>query len=624
MLFIGPLPGALLLNCGAFALAHHGNRSRPGLEWPNAGQAKQGAALLGGEGSKQSAMGVPEHKLPAEELLAFDGRPVGPLTVRRVEPLAAVSATEVLALAARADWPDSTCLAQALHNALQVQGAGGDSPQTAHRLSLQQADDTNQETHWHAIPYQGIDGRVGPFHVLIGTAEFLEDAGIPIPDSAREVLAAHAEADLISLLVGAFHANGQRPPRRSLIGAVAFGRDRSDTKESSDPGSARLETQTGHATAERIRHNANAVARSATNLRRHLPWIVIVMACSAMAGLWLSAVRVDPGYVAVVSRMGDVVSVLDSGLHIRPAWPLERVQRIAPGAERTVPIGRSAIDASETSERDAAAWGGLFLSGDLWLNEMDDRARQAAPGTATALSPGYPLLVQARLSYVVDDPYAWPSSHADADRLVSILGESALRQLVAGVAMTAVTGPQRGALAERAREILQQKLDALDYGLRVTRVLLDEVQPWSDDPAQESVGWLNDLAEVQVRRAAMLSEARTNAAWWLADARRRGAELLAEAVQDKQATIEAALTHHARVEANLTAYALDPDQTRRRLLVDLIAETPAPARRRLLDPAVRKTVSELIEQVMATRQQSGDPSPGTQPARDTADKESGQ
>jgi len=566
-------------------------------------------------------MDAPEPRPQAEELLAFDGRPLGPLTVRRVVPVASVSAEEVLALAARADWPANPALTEALRKAADGQEGRGQT-EVVTRLSRPPDETEHKATpQWHAIPYQGIDGCVGPFHVLIGTLEFLEDAGIPIPETARTVLVDHERAGWASLAIGAFHTNGRRPAHRSLIGVLAIGpqdrrADAPDRKKSSL--SQALASPLVVSQATRL---TRCVLRAVRGIRNHFRVIAVVVAGSAAAGLWLSSVRVETGQVALVTRFGRTVAVLGPGLYVRPAWMLETVRHIAPEVERTIAVGSNVIEIVPEEENGPAVFEQLFLSGDLWPTGTPSEADEAAPDGQTAISPGFPLAVTARVSYVIAAPRTYASVSPEADRLVGVASEAVLRQLVAGVPMTAAMGAQRGPLADRAAGIIQQKLDAWDTGLRVTRVLIDEVQPWPGNARGESAGWLGELADAQVRRSVLVSEARTKAVRCLADARQRGAELLAEASRDKQARIEVALAHEAQVKANLTAYALDPAQTRRRLLAELIAQTPAAARRRLLEPAVRRTVSELIEQAMGARHQSSTSSLDTQPAAETAKTE---
>jgi len=536
---------------------------------------------------------------PATALLAFNGHRHGPLKVRRIVPVAPVSEGEVLDLAAQADWRACPAVGEALADAIRER-AGRDprhDTQRAKRNISAASEDRTQAPAWHAIPYHGMDGRVGSFHVLIGTADFLEDAGIPIPESSRRLAREHGSAGWASLWIGAITSDTQPRTHRSLIGIVAIGP--AETRATTTGGESAALPLPHLAALKPTRLAAKLFPRFMRTVRPHMWWLVPLIGISAVAGAWLSTLRVRAGRVAVVTRLGHVTAVLGPGLHVRPAWLFEKVRHIEPHVERTIIIGPEPLRDADPDGKETFLFESLFWSGDLWPTEHEVATSPSAPETRTATSPGYPMQVRACVRYIICDPRAFVLNASEADEIVQTVSESILRQLVAGTPMLETAGPARGALANRAAVLIQQKLDAVGCGVEVTGVRLEQAAPSTAEGSDAASALLERLARARVVQAAQIAEARRKADTWTADARRRGAVAVATAVRRKQSVIKQAETLKAQVAANLTAFVMDPEQTRRRLLTELIAETPADPRRRLMDPAIRGTVSALIDQLTA-------------------------
>jgi len=461
-----------------------------------------------------------------------------------VVPIAPVEPKDVLELAGRVRWPGRPPIAQALAVALgRAEDTAGESPEG----------NANTPKRWHLVPYQGIDGRVDEFDVIVATPDFLEDAGIVIPASAREVLDEHQHRGWSSVLVGACrHSMKRQTARASLIGVLAF-------EASSVVSDSPL---------------AEPIVRSdqpkSFFLRRLLPglvrqrWLAAAACASAVAGLWFSWLSVSADELAVVQRFGRQVALLSPGLHIRPWWFCEKVIRLQPRVARVVSVGSA--DAFSEDDRDLPITE-LMLTGDVWPRIEPATQSASLPEASAVRSLSQLVQVRAAVQYGIADPGEFLFAVQEPDRIVQAAAEAVLRSIIAGRSMSVCLGEQRGLIAEQARLLLQERLDGLGCGIEVDAFILNDVRPFeAGHDLQESDVQLQEM-EIGLQTQAEGDRLR-------AEAHRRAMAIVAEAESDRDRRIQVARELLEQVQIHAAAYQLDPPATRVRLLIERIGRMP--------------------------------------------------
>lgn len=486
------------------------------------------------------------------------------LRIGRIIPVAPVGPQDVLILLGRVRWPGTPPIARAVAAALAERGL----PPTELTDGHSQGSDR-----WHLIPHQGVDGKVGEFDVLIGTADFLEDAGIPLPDAIRALLAEQEAQGCWPVLIGACRSGHKTGGlRRSLIGIVSI----EARSSGSDPGhagagSSRRPGSLPNGLPRSMRQSLwSRVTQSASRLATRRRLCVAALICvSAIAGVWLSSVTVRADELAVVQRFGRGVAVLNPGLHIRPWWPFETVTRIQPHAVRTVAVGATEpVEAAESWQMADE----VMVTGDVWPAEQ--AASQSAPSTkpdAYSRSVPHLLRVRARVQYGIADPHAFLFNIRDPDTLVASAAASVLRATIAARSAAVCLGPGRPIIADRTARILQDRLDGMASGIAVIAVLLDAVEGIEGAAPEPAGDMVFDWVSMGITSQA-------DGDRHIAAARVRSLKVLAAAEKDRDRRVRESHRLLDEVRATAPAYARDPDGTRRRLLIELANELPGGAR----------------------------------------------
>ena len=251
----------------------------------------------------------------------------------------------------------------------------------------------------------------------------------------------------------------------------------------------------------------------------------------AALALWLYAsfYTVRPEEKSVELFLGDFLAVGDPGLNFAP-WPFVTREVLAVTTERNIDIGtsRSGMDA------------GLMLTGDENIVDIDFQ-----------------------VVWNITDPQIYLFNLANPPQTIEATSESAMREIISQSELAPILNRDRGAIADRLRDLIQSTLDSYDSGVNIIRVNFDKADP--PEPVIASFRAVQD-AEQERDRVQNVADAYANQV--VAEARGQAAQILEQAEGYRARVVNEATGEASRFSAVLTEYQRAPEVTRKRLYLE--------------------------------------------------------
>jgi membrane protease subunit HflK len=251
--------------------------------------------------------------------------------------------------------------------------------------------------------------------------------------------------------------------------------------------------------------------------------------------LWGAAsfYTVRPEEQAVELFLGDYYRTTNPGLSFAP-WPVVTYEKLAVTREQNEDIG--------VGGRGSDA--GLMLTGDENIVDIDFQ-----------------------VVWNINDPAKFLFNLRDARMTIRAVSESAMREIIAQSQLAPILNRDRGVIASRLEELIQQTLDSYDSGVNIVRVNFDKA-----DPPQEVIDAFRDVQAAEQERDRLEKEADAYAARVLAEARGQAAQTLEEAEGYRARVVNEAEGEASRFSAVLTEYQKAPDVTRKRLYLEMMED----------------------------------------------------
>lgn len=294
------------------------------------------------------------------------------------------------------------------------------------------------------------------------------------------------------------------------------------------------------------------------------------MRLTAVAVLGLAYVStafsiIGPGEAGWVMRFGRVVrTVSEPGLIIHLPLPFDRVERLQTRAVRRVELGFF----RETDEDENALPWATAQSRDAddtpWVSMRRDFDAEAEMMTGEENI----LSIQYAVHFDIRDPYAYRYRLADPDGLVRSFASWVLRQAVAQRAASDILVVHRAALERECHTILQRELDAMDSGIRVIAVTLQDVH--AALPVHEA---FRDVASALEDKARRTRQAQGYRSETLALARAEAYALTQTAAGYQSEVVNRARGQGQAFVSRLDAYRAHPVLTRLRLYFETLETT---------------------------------------------------
>ncbi len=281
----------------------------------------------------------------------------------------------------------------------------------------------------------------------------------------------------------------------------------------------------------------------------------------ALVTLWLASgfYVVDEQEQAVILRFGAHARTVGPGLHWHAPRPFEQEKKV------NVTRMRSAPDKFDLLTQDE----------NVVSTELTVHFRVSSPAAFL----------------LVDDP----------DETVRQLSRAAMLELAGHTTMDAMLSKSRQTIADKARQMLQQRLDAYDAGLTVSDVDLQQVLP----PEQVKKDF-DDAVRADQDQKRLREDAQAYAADRLPKARGAAARETAEAASYRDRVIAIAEGESSRFTQLLGEYRKAPRVTRERLYLDMMSDVLGHTNKVLLDVDKGGPVIYLpLEQLLKNGQSAG-------------------
>ncbi len=253
----------------------------------------------------------------------------------------------------------------------------------------------------------------------------------------------------------------------------------------------------------------------------------------AAVGLWAFAsfYTVRPEEQSVELFLGKFSSIGQPGLNFAP-WPIVTANVVAVTPERTedIGVGRGGSDS------------GLMLTGDENIVDIDFQ-----------------------VVWNISDPTKYLFNLRDPELTINAVAEASMREIIAQSLLAPILNCDRGAIAERLKDLIQTTLDSYDSGLNVVRVNFDRA-----DPPREVIEAFKNVQSAEQQRDRLQKEADAYANTVLAGARGQAAQLLEEAEAYRAQVVNQAQGEASRFTSVLVEYQKAPEVTRKRLYLETL------------------------------------------------------
>lgn len=252
-------------------------------------------------------------------------------------------------------------------------------------------------------------------------------------------------------------------------------------------------------------------------------------------GAWLAAsfYTVKPEEQSVELMLGRYSATGGPGLNFAP-WPVVTREILPVTTERNIDIGVSR----------AGSDAGLMLTGDENIVDIDFQ-----------------------VVWNITDPQAYLFNLASPPQTIEAVAESAMREIISQSDLAPILNRDRGAIADRLRDLIQTTLDSYDSGVNIVRVNFDKA-----DPPEEVIAAFRAVQDAEQERDRLQNVADAYANQVVAGARGEAAQLLEQSEAYRSQVVNEAQGEASRFLAVLQEYEKAPEVTRKRLYLETMEQ----------------------------------------------------
>lgn len=267
----------------------------------------------------------------------------------------------------------------------------------------------------------------------------------------------------------------------------------------------------------------------------------IVLAVVVIIILVSSFFQVGPEEVGVITRFGQYVRKVESGLNFK--LPLiERVYKVPVERQQKEEFGFRTVSAGVQSQFTKAGTQdeSLMLTGDLNLADVE-------------------WVVQ----YRIDDPYNFLFKVRNPVNSLRDISEAAVRQIVGDRTVNEVLTVGRTEIANKVLEEIQKISTEYSLGVKIDQVVLQDVNP--PDPVKDA---FNAVNEAQQEKETMINQAKSEYNKVIPKAKGQAEETIQKAQGYATERVNNALGEASRFNALYKEYIKAPEVTKRRIYLE--------------------------------------------------------
>ncbi|MBL4802260.1 MAG: FtsH protease activity modulator HflK [Emcibacter sp.] len=255
---------------------------------------------------------------------------------------------------------------------------------------------------------------------------------------------------------------------------------------------------------------------------------LLIAAMFVVGYLYTAFYKVQPDEAAVVLRFGKWIETKDTGLHFHFP-PIDQVIIPKVTAVNKIDVG--------------------FGAG--------KKERQMLTGDENIVDVQYSIL------WKIKDPARFLFNLEQREQTIKSVSESAMREVVARMAIQQIMTSERLEIEIEVRSIMQSVLDSYEAGIEIRQIKMDTVSP----PSQVSAAF-NDVQKAEADRDKTINEAKKYQNKIVPTARGQAERMNQEAQAYKARAITKAEGESARFLSVYEQYKLAKDVTRRRLYLE--------------------------------------------------------
>ena len=242
---------------------------------------------------------------------------------------------------------------------------------------------------------------------------------------------------------------------------------------------------------------------------------------------------VKPEEQSVELMLGKYSSTGGPGLNFAP-WPIVTREILAVTTEQNIDIGTSRVGLDA----------GLMLTGDENIVDIDFQ-----------------------VVWNITDPQQYLFNLANPPQTIAAVSESAMREIISQSELAPILNRDRGAIADRLRDLIQLTLDSYESGVNIVRVNFDKA-----DPPEPVIAAFRSVQDAEQERDRLQNVADAYANQVVAGARGEAAQLLEQSEAYRSQVVNEAQGEASRFTAVLSEYEKAPEVTRKRLYLETMEQ----------------------------------------------------
>jgi membrane protease subunit HflK len=278
------------------------------------------------------------------------------------------------------------------------------------------------------------------------------------------------------------------------------------------------------------------------------PIVGLIVVVVVLIFLWSSWFTVQPEETGIVQRFGKVVRTAGPGLHFKWPYGIEAVHLVPTARVLKEEFGFRSLatppgQRTQYADNQAYKNESLMLTGDL--NVID---------------------VQWIIQYRIEDPIRYLFQVRDASQTIRDISEAVMRRVVGNRLGSDVLTVGRVAVSSKAKEEIQQILNAYETGVHLVTVELQDVTP--PDTVKPA---FNEVNEARQDKERTINQAQEQVNREIPKAGGEAARSISEAEGYAIERVNRARGEATRFQAILAEYQQAPEVTRRRLHLEALS-----------------------------------------------------